>query len=90
LLVLPGPVTGETTAPTTPTRYSGGYGTPGNFVFTAIDFETGKIEQPFDRTDEAPFRKLTARNGQLRLKADRLHFELTQFEHGYRGWVVDE
>jgi hypothetical protein len=75
--------------PTTPTYYSGGYGTPGNFVYTFISFETGKIRQPFDRTDQPPLRNLTVRNGQLRFDADRLHFELTQFDHGARGWVVD-
>lgn len=76
--------------PTTPTYYSGGYGTPGNFVYTRIGFDTGKIGQPFDRTDQPPIRNLTVRNGQLRFDADRLHFELTQFDHGARGWVVDE
>lgn len=90
LLALPGPAAGETTAPTTPTYYSGGYGTPGDFVYTYISIETGKIRQPFDRTDEPPIRNLTVRNGQLRFDADRLHFELTQFEYGARGWVVDE
>jgi dienelactone hydrolase len=89
-LAHPGPAAGETTGPTTPPYYSGGYGTPGNFVYTVINFETDKIEQPFDRTDEPPLRNLEDGNGQLRFDADRLHFELTRFEHGYRGWVVDE
>ena len=70
--------------------YSGGYGTPGNFVYTRIDFETGKIRQPFDRTDQPPIRNLTVRDGRLCFDADRLHFELTQFELGAQGWVVDE
>src|SRR5262245_5270924 len=74
----------------TPTYYSGGYGTPGNFVYTRIEFDTGNIRQPFDRTDQPPLRNLTVRNGQLRFDADHLHFELTQFELGAQGWVVDE
>ena len=90
LLALPWPAKAVTTAPTTPTYYSGGYGTPGNFVYTRIAFDTGKIRQPFDRTDEPAIRNLTVRNGQLRFDAARLHFELKQFELGARGWVVDE
>jgi alpha-beta hydrolase superfamily lysophospholipase len=84
------PTPGDTTAPATPAYYSGGYGTPGDFVYTIINFETGKIQQPFDRTDQPPLRNLAVRNGQLRFEADRLQFQLTQFELGARGWVVDE
>jgi len=84
------PAAGATTASTLPTYYSGGYGTPGNFVYTRIGFDTGKIRQPFDRTDEPPIRNLTVRDGRLSFDADRLHFELTQIDHGARGWVVDE
>lgn len=90
VLTLPRPAAGETTAPTPPAYYSGGYGTPGNFVYTRIEMAAGTIRQPFDRTDEPPIRNLTVRNGQLRFDADRLHFELTQFELGAQGWVVDE
>ena len=84
------PAAGPTAAPATPTYYSGGYGTPGNFVYTRIGFDSGNIRQPFDRIDEPPIRNLAVRNGQLSLDADRLHFDLTQFDYGARGWVVDE
>ncbi len=95
LLALAGPAAGETATPTTPTPttpayYSGGYGTPGNFVYTRIEFEKRIIRQPFDRTDEPPLRNLTVRNGHLTFDADQLHFELTQFDLGAQGWVVDE
>ena len=94
-LLFPGIATSETTEPPTQ-MYGGGYGTPGDFVYTAIDLEggpagaTGKIRQPFDRTDQPPLRNLVIDDNRMRFDADHLHFELTRSEHGYRGWVTDE
>ena len=73
--------------------FGGGYGGPGSFTNTVIDLThengkiSGKIRQPFDRTDEPAITNLQSARGKLSFDAGSLHFDLRRTQHGYAGTV---
>ena len=72
--------------------YGGGFGAPDTFVYTRIELQggtslTGKIEQPFDRTDSPPITELERQGSRLRFQADGLRFDLNRTATGLQGTV---
>lgn len=78
------------------TTYAGGYGLPGAFTYTALDLVdkggvvTGKMRQPFDRTDTPPLQNLSMKGELLSFDVDDLHFDLKRTAHGYEGFVRNQ
>jgi alpha/beta superfamily hydrolase len=76
--------------------YAGGYGVPGDFVYTAIDLATsggvltGKIRQPYDRENQPTISDVTRDGSRLIFNADNMAFDLQRTKHGYSGFVIDE
>lgn len=84
--------------PEAPVRetYAGGYGGPGDFVYTAIDLATsggaltGKIRQPYDRQDQPAITNVAREGSRLVFEVAKMAFNLQRTKHGYSGFVIDE
>lgn len=76
--------------------YAGGYGVPGDFVYTAIDLATaggavtGKIRQPYDRENQPEISRVVRQGTRLIFEADGMTFDLQRTKHGYSGFVTEE
>lgn len=73
--------------------YRGGYGVPlTTFIYTRLELQgeeslTGKISQPFDRTDEPAITGLERQGSRLRFEAAGLRFDLNRTATGLQGTV---
>ena len=71
--------------------YGGGYGKPGAFTYTQIELErkgttySGKIHQPYDRTDTPPAKHLSVVGNRLRFTAGGTRYDLKRTAIGLEG-----
>ena len=89
------PAVAQSSAPVKET-YAGGYGVPGDFVYTAIDLTTeggaltGKIRQPYDRENQPAISNVAREGARLAFNVDKVAFDLQRTKQGYSGVVIDE
>ena len=90
----PSPIPSPSPSPTV--WYTGGYGVPGAFFYTAIELVdaggtvSGKLYQPFNRADAQPLQNLSMNGEKLTFNVDQLYFVLERTSYGYSGLVRDQ
>src|SRR3712207_6828517 len=70
--------------------YGGGFGEPGAFSYTQIEIDegpvlTGRISQPYARSDSPPMERPQRDGSRLRFEAAGLAFDLRRTATGFEG-----
>ena len=93
LLLALAPLTAAAAQPAVEGLYGGGFGPPGEFIYTQIELErtsetlTGKIHQPNHRTDSPAIEQLSASGNRIAFVADGHRFALERDPTGLHGFV---
>ena len=93
LLLAFAPLSAAAAQPAVEGLYGGGFGPPGEFIYTQIELErtgqwlTGQIHQPYHRTDSPAIKQLSISGNRVAFVADGHRFDLERDPTGFHGLV---